>query len=328
MLYLILPYFDFTKSIFFEKNLDLFINNYAKEKNLRIVLIEGIYDKSLPDFSSKVYKHLKFKLKNILWVKENLINIAIKNLPTDAQYIAWADRDILLTNPDWIQETIDKLKIYDIVQPFSEVLHLNKNYEAEMVVRSNNLFTFTGKGIISNTITKQKIRGAFCGQIWAINKNFYDKIGKLNDIEIVGGADAIIAKACVLQDYSYISDKIKNKSKEKVIENWSQYYLKFKDCKYSYVTGLLVHYWHTTFSQRAHESRYKILLDENYNPEKDITYDENGVICFTKVGQRLEEKIHKYFINKDENKINEDSTNKICSNSYMIKNVLIPVSEK
>ena len=87
-------------------------------------------------------------------------------------------------------------------------------------------------------------------------------------------------------------------------------------------------YWHTTFSQRAHESRYKILLDGNYNPEKDITYDENGVICFTKTGQRLEEKIHKYFINKDENKIDEDSTNKICSNSYMIKNVLIPVTEK
>ena len=83
-----------------------------------------------------------------------------------------------------------------------------------MVVRSNNLFTFTGKGIISNTITKQKIRGAFCGQIWAINRNFYNKIEKLNDIEIVGGADSIIAKSCVLQDYSYISNKVKNKSKD------------------------------------------------------------------------------------------------------------------
>ena len=77
MLYLILPYFDFNQSILSKKNLDLFISNYSKRANLKIVLCEGVYNEELPDYSDKIFKHLKFKLKSILWVKENLINLAV-----------------------------------------------------------------------------------------------------------------------------------------------------------------------------------------------------------------------------------------------------------
>ena len=181
MLYLILPYFDFNESIFSKKNLDLFISNYGKRDNLKIVLCEGIYDKELPDYSDKIFKHLKFKLKNVLWVKENLINLAIKNLPDDAEFIAWSDRDIYFLNPLWVEDTIEKLKTYDIVQPWSDVIHLNVCHSLTFISKRKNTLSFSNKSELCGKLNfddcNHKIATS-AGQIWAINKSFYQKIEK------------------------------------------------------------------------------------------------------------------------------------------------------
>jgi hypothetical protein len=327
MLYLILPYFNFTESIFAKKNLDLFINNYAKRANLRIVLCEGIYNEELPDYSGKIYKHLKFKLKNILWVKENLINIAIKNLPEDAQYIAWSDRDILFLNASWVEETIEKLKVYDIVQPWSEVIHLNSLNELQILLRKNCM-AFSSKSIIASAIENNNVKGSSTGQIWAINKLFYDKIKKINDIEIIGGADSIIANFCILKNDSYE----KTLNRKTTIEsrlNWIKYKEKFKDVKYSYINGAIIHYWHGDLENRKYTERSNILIDLNYDPNNDITYDENGVLQFTEDGKRIEPFIKEYFFSRKENNTSPNTENNhIFSIPYVLQTCLVPIYAK
>jgi hypothetical protein len=39
-------------------------------------------------------RHLQVKAPSVLWLKENLINIAVKRLPLYIEYIAWLDADI------------------------------------------------------------------------------------------------------------------------------------------------------------------------------------------------------------------------------------------
>ena len=39
-------------------------------------------------------RHLQITAPSVLWLKENLINIAAKRLPDDIEYIAWLDADI------------------------------------------------------------------------------------------------------------------------------------------------------------------------------------------------------------------------------------------
>jgi hypothetical protein len=302
MLYLILPYFDFNQSILSKNNLDLFISNYSNRANLRIVLCEGIYNEELPDYSDKIFKHLKFKLKNILWVKENLINLAIKNLPDDAEFIAWSDRDIYFVNPSWVEDTIEKLKVYDIVQPWSEVIHLNSCYNLNYISKSKRNISFANKSTLSAKINhsnnESKVSTA-TGQIWAINKSFYQKIGKLNDIEIIGGADSIFANFCIINDPFY--EKILNqKTTIKSKNSWELYKEKFKDIKYSYVDGLIIHYWHGDLQDRKYRERTDTLVSLDYDPNEDISYDENGVLQFTEKGKRLELPIKQYFESRKE----------------------------
>jgi len=35
-----------------------------------------------------------------MWLKENLLNIALENVPKDVKYIAWCDDDILFEKDD------------------------------------------------------------------------------------------------------------------------------------------------------------------------------------------------------------------------------------
>ena len=331
MLYLILPYFDFNESIFSKKNLDLFISNYGKRDNLKIVLCEGIYDKELPDYSDKIFKHLKFKLKNVLWVKENLINLAIKNLPDDAEFIAWSDRDIYFLNPLWVEDTIEKLKTYDIVQPWSDVIHLNVCHSLTFISKRKNTLSFSNKSELCGKLNfddcNHKIATS-AGQIWAINKSFYQKIEKINDIEIIGGADSIIASFCVLKDPSYVkilSQKTSIKSKEV----WRQYQEKFEDVKYSYVDGLIVHYWHGHLQNRLYTKRHDVLKYLEYNPHRDIKYDENGVIQLTDEGKRLEPLIKEYFISRKESEeIDKHSDHPMLYYYYNINTYLTPQTSK
>lgn len=300
MLYLILPYFDFNQSLLPKKNLDLFISNYAQRANLRIVLCEGIYNQELPDYSNKIFKHLKFKLNNVLWVKENLINLAIKNLPDDAKFIAWSDRDIYFLNPSWVEDTIEKLKIYDMVQPWSEIIHLNAYHKLEVMSKREDALSFSNKSILCADINyknhSNKINTS-TGQIWSITKSFYEQIGKINDIEIIGGADSIIANFCVLKRQSYMKN-LDRKSTIKTKNNWLEYQSKFNNVRYSYVDGLIIHYWHGALEDRLYSKRFNILKHLNYDPDQDIMYDKYGVLQFTEKGKKLEPLIREYFIHR------------------------------
>jgi hypothetical protein len=312
MLYLILPYFDFIQSIYSKKNLDLFISNYAQRANLRIVLCEGIYREELPDYSYKIFKHLKFKLKDILWVKENLINLAIKSLPEDAEFIAWSDRDIYFTNTSWVEDTIEKLKTHDVVQPWSEVIHLNSSNTLHMIKKNEQTFSFSDKSQLYATMNHRQHNNKIStstGQIWAINKSFYKKIKKINDIEIIGGADSIIANFCILQKSSYIKNLIAKTTSESK-KQWIEYSRRFKDIKYSYVDGLIIHYWHGPLQDRLYTSRHDILKHYNYDPYNDIIYDENGVLQFTQKGKRLQIPVAQYFAHRKESELKiEESEN-------------------
>jgi hypothetical protein len=304
MLYLILPYFDFNQSILSKKNLDLFISNYSKRANLRIVLCEGVYNEELPDYSDKIFKHLKFKLKNILWVKENLINLAIKNLPDDAEFIAWSDRDIYFLNPSWVEQTIEKLKTHDIIQPWSELLLLNSHHEPDFINTGRKNLNFSYKSTLAAKIDYPDSINRIAtspGQIWAINKSFYKKIGKLNDIEIIGGADQIIAMFCVINDPSFEKKFLDKRATIKSKNSWVLYKEKFKDIKYSYIDGLIIHYWHGDLKHRKYLERTDILKNLNYNPDEDISYDQDGVLQFTEKGKRFELPIKQYFEYRKEN---------------------------
>ncbi|MCX7999123.1 MAG: hypothetical protein N3A69_09270, partial [Leptospiraceae bacterium] len=66
-----------------------------------------------------------------LWQKERLLNLGISQLPKEYQFIAWMDCDILFESLNWIEEAIQKLSTYSILQPYSQVFRLPKGVRTQ-----------------------------------------------------------------------------------------------------------------------------------------------------------------------------------------------------
>jgi len=130
-LYVILPYFNYCN---FTKRKTLFIEflNRIKKENVNVVVIST---GGLPH-NLCVYRHIEVDIKSRLWIKENLINMAVARLPKSAQYIAWVDADITFLNKDWVKETVKALRTNDVVQLFQTAVNLGPNGEALKIDKS------------------------------------------------------------------------------------------------------------------------------------------------------------------------------------------------
>lgn len=342
-LYVILPHFNLFKFKNCTENLYIFLKNSYLYNNIKIVLVEGYYtdEDKLPDLSEKVFKHIRIKLKDILWSKENLINIAFKSLPSDWKYGAWIDRDTFFTNHNWAQETIEKLKTCDIMQPWGECIFLEKDYSIDSGIydkhvenfyksineriscnsfcktavlfninlqnKEKKLPRYNDRNLIKTEIPsyiKKLTKVPFTalghvGHAWAINRKFYEKIGKIYDFGITGESDNVIAKS-IVNDFD---DGIMNFYKRE-LPNYMQtiinYSKNFENVKVGYLNNLILHYYHGKIKNRFYLERQDILLNAKFDPEKHLKYNENGILEYTEEGKSIETSMKKYFFFRKE----------------------------
>jgi len=297
-LYVILPYFNFVGYKSNERNLNIFLKNFKSYSNAELIIVEGFIDENarLDDFGDQVFKHIKVKLHDVLWVKENLINIGFSSLE-NWQYGCWIDRDIQFANPNWALESIEKLKHCDIIQPFTDCLYLDNNFK---ISHENNEY-FREKGY--NTITsfcewfidpkmqKKPNTLSHSGHVWCINKNFYDKIGGLCDKCIVGGGDGFLAQA-IKQNFGHFHYRLLGNV-------YRDYCEKSKDAKVDYLDGLIMHNYHGQIKERNYTVRLGIFNERGFNIEKDLECN-NGVLCLSESGKKFEKEIRDYFISRNE----------------------------
>ena len=100
-IYVILPYFNFCG---FKRREKLFLEFVERMKEYpvsMVVVSAGGLPACLP-----VYKHIEVEYKDQIWVKETLINMAIRRLPKNWKYVAWIDADISFVNENWVDDTI------------------------------------------------------------------------------------------------------------------------------------------------------------------------------------------------------------------------------
>ena len=312
-LYVVVPYFNHTNAAINRTNLELCLKNLRIYTNIRVILVEGIWNKEaeLPYFGDLVYKHLKFELSSPIWVKENLINLGIQSLNGDWEYACWLDKDIHFLSPNWDIDTINKLKEYDIIQPWSRVLFLNKNYEIDRNLknndRNNGLFItrFNNcpdpekeKGFLSYGKVKElgyESRVGHPGHTWAINKKFYEKIGGLFDRCIIGGGDSFLL--CTM-DGTFDLDDLKLKDLYKGF--YTKYVNIARGTKVGCIEGTIVHYFHGDIENRNYFNRYKLLYNI-VDVENDIVYQENGTIKINNIDN--EKNILNYFYSRKEHTI-------------------------
>lgn len=286
ILYAIIPYYNFFGNQKRIEGLNILINKYKNIKNLKIILSEGIVDSEyeLPDFSNEIFKHKKYYYNQKIWIKENLINLIIqKELPSEWNYVCWIDADVLFRQKNWVDKTLDGLKNSDLIQMFDFALMAKPNS-----TKIESFYTGYVNSIINKDLPFKDLNfessdpkigmKGHCGFSWAITKNFYNQIGKIWDLNLIGGGDKIIAH-CSSQFFNekdIEEDKINIVYSKEYTQNLIEYYNRFKNCKSSFIDQQIFVYWHGDIELRRYAERHNILKKYNFN-KSFINYD-NGKI--------------------------------------------------
>lgn len=296
ILYVVIPYFNYC---LFKRRIELFtdfVNRYANTKGLRLVVVEGIVageECQLPDFGSKVFMHVKINLQDRIWIKENLINLAIKQMPSDWKYVSWIDADITFLNTNWVFDAINLLQTNDIVQLFHSAVNMGPDGESTKV-EQGFVYMHKHSGKKFNRTSRYGVWHP--GFAWACTRKTYEKIGGLLEIAILGSADRHTALSLIgLADVSYPGN-IGLSYQDKVLELQER----CKGLAFDYVRGTLLHHFHGSIANRRYVDRWNILTSNLYNVKNDIYYNEEGVVCLTEKGKRLQPEIDKYFIGRKE----------------------------
>lgn len=130
--------------------------------------------------------------RDVMWMKERLINMVIAQLPPQAQKVAWLDGDILFENPAWAVQTASLLNNFPVVQPCDTIRRLGKNPEVDPATDRVG-FAYQ----LSRRPESAHLRGAAHGQpgiAWAARRSLLEKHG-LYDAAIIDGGDELISHA-------------------------------------------------------------------------------------------------------------------------------------
>lgn len=245
-----------------------------------------------------------------LWLKENLINRAVQNLPSDWKYLAWIDADIRFVRPDWVGETLQQLQHYDFLQMFREAMDLDPDFNS---LKLHTGFAYCYKNGIPNLNRRMSLPyyyedgkdGAYWhpGFAWAARREAFNAVGGLVDWSVLGGGDMFMAYALIGQLTDKTMPHSLGKTGVRLLAEWQERAEKYVRRNIGYMDGLLLHYWHGKKSDRKYNDRGQILVSANFDPEVDLKKDWQGLYQLTDRSITLRDEARNYFRQRNEDSI-------------------------
>jgi hypothetical protein len=249
----------------------------------------------------------KFRIRDELWQKEALINATVARLPSDWKYVAWIDGDVGFTDHNWVQETIQQLQHFAIVQMFHTAVDLD----------AQGNITNTFKGFPASWLENRNEPDTACsdyyyhgkgkkgywhpGYAWACTRQAWDAMGGLLDINVVGGGDHQMCRAL----YGGAAKAIPFKSTvpyRNAVLGWQTHAMRLQQ-NVGFVPGTLLHYWHGHKAARGYFDRWKILADNKFDPIKDLRRDWQGLLQLAGNKPQLRDDLRRYFRMRQEDSI-------------------------
>lgn len=258
-------------------------HQWAKEMlsaaNVKLYVCEGIYGDRQAECApeNKEYEYHSVKINSEIWIKENLINIAVKAmLPKDWKYMAWIDCDVHFHNPNWALATLQQLQHYTILQPWGDAIDLDFYGGVHQAFKSFGSFCAKGKPMAHHGKDPYAPYG-HSGFAWACTRYFYENVQKLADFNPVGAGDHAMAWGCMDQIEKTMPSTI-SKDYQDTCSRWANK-ASFACAKLvGFVPGTITHHFHGPKAMRNYWNRWDILTSNDFEPSRDLSYDSQGVM--------------------------------------------------
>jgi hypothetical protein len=300
---------------------------HVQETGAQLITVELQFGNRPFEITTGTYgREIRIRTRQELWHKENMMNIALQHLPHDWEYCAWIDADITFMRPDWAQETVQQLQHYDFVQMFSTALDIGPAPGLDIVspnygfmycylnqIQNKEIPPLMIGGELNKERMTQNSNGYYhpkgkkvfwhSGFAWAARRSALIKTGGFLDSGILGASDHHMALGMIgLADQAMPSGITKG-YKDSVMR-WQERCLSGTRMNVGYVPGTIHHAWHGAKVNRRYWDRWKILVDNEFDPYNDLMKDPQGVYQLVDHGDmrsiKLRDQIRGYFQQRNE----------------------------
>jgi hypothetical protein len=275
----------------------------------KLIIVEMAFGKRPFEVTDKGnIHHLQLRSLDELWHKENMINLGIQHLSKihpNWKQVAWIDADVEFTRKDWIKETVHQLQHYHVVQMWENAIDLGPNGEALSTHYSflsqyakGKPYNYKGTNCYSNQWHP--------GYAWAASREAIDLMGQLIDFAILGAGDNHMAHALIGKLDGTLAKGL-HPNYIKRLNKWQDQVEKYIRRDVGFVSGTLMHSWHGKKRDRRYHDRWKILVDNHYDPEVDLKRDSQGLYQMVDHGDlrsiKFRDQIRHYFRSRNEDSI-------------------------
>lgn len=274
-------YFNFFNNKNRKESIETFKNKYP------VSIVSGIQENDIS------FDHT-FKSQDKIFLKENLLNLAIKKHIHNADYVFWIDNDVCFEDLDWYSKALEKFEEgFDVLQLFDSCYHLDKD---------NKPLTPVSGFVYAKQVNN---RHGHCGFAWAMKKSVFEHLGGLYDMNIAGTGDAIMARSFIQEKMMPYPQSCFAREKfayypysENHYYTIQEFFNKCKHLKTSYLTGKVYHNYHGELDKRNYIDRYKIYENNRFDPLLMLRRD-NGIIQIKEEYKQLKSDIEQFLHYKD-----------------------------
>ena len=247
---------------------------------------------------------------DVMWQKERLLNIALQNLPSSCDKVAWLDCDIVFANKDWKERAYKLLDDFAVIQLFKTVRYapdhllpddvgLDSLSSAETILRGDSL----AFQLVQNSQRVEDIAKYYKGQndglACAASKEILVRHG-FYDARIVGGGGMGIIKAACGNFNEYVEERSFSPLQTDHYLEWAIPYFETVKGNISFVDCDIYHLWHGDLSNRQYSVRQQKLNEYDFDPYTDITVGDNGCLYWDSDKPELHQYVKDYFKRRKE----------------------------
>ena len=233
----------------------------------------------------------------MLWQKESLLNLGINTLPSSCDKVCWLDCDVLIQDDKWVETTSKLLTRYVVVQPFEVAVRLPKDVvNISTNFATNDKLKGFAKQYLDEVHGKTSAYG-HPGYACAFRRIPLVSAGGLFDTCIIGAGDQYIARAIMDTKLT------RGYSANHLIyyEQWRNKFQQYIQHSFSYVKhSKLFHLYHGAQSNRQYSTRLQKFAELNYDPNKDLIRQPNGLYKLSPHGQIFTTWLRDFFIKRQE----------------------------
>lgn len=260
---------------------------------------------------------VRLRNKSWVWLKECLQNIGAAHVPADAEAVLFCDADIEFHNKHIATEIMHALQTHRVVQPFEHAVDLGPR--GEVMQLHESFFSCYRKGMrwkLEKCFDKNglpmyyhKNKGGV-GNAWhpgycmAWRLSTLQKI-QLLEVGVLGAGDMHMAAALIGKCHLSYPQKISQAYKD-IVHKWQDRADWAVQRDVGVVHGTISHHWHGKKSNRKYIQRWSVLIDNDYDPERDVFKNAQGVLEVRVDRWGLRDGIRRYLQQREEDSVDTE----------------------